>query len=133
MAAMMHVANALRRIGQKNSPGGQDSHLVYVNDQELSDLYAKGGAGVRDPQTGILHFYDPDARDANHGNDSESEGSDSATGRDGSLGGSDSGKDIGGIMDAELHDLCEVDGMGENSALLLKLMRDLCVRYLDGI
>jgi len=40
-------------------------------------------------------------------------------------------KDIGGIMDAELHELCEVEGMGENSALLLKLMRDLCVRYLD--
>lgn len=40
-------------------------------------------------------------------------------------------KDVGGIMDAELQELCEVDGMGEKSALLFKLLRDLCVRYLE--
>lgn len=40
-------------------------------------------------------------------------------------------KDIGGIMDAELQELCEAEGMGENSALLFKLLRDLCVRYLE--
>lgn len=40
-------------------------------------------------------------------------------------------KDIGGIMDAELQELCEIDGMGEKSALLFKLLRDLCVRYLE--
>ena len=41
-------------------------------------------------------------------------------------------KDIGGVMDAELHELCEVEGMGEKSALLLKLLRNLCVRYLES-
>lgn len=41
-------------------------------------------------------------------------------------------KNIGGIMDATTEDLCSVEGMGEKSALLLKLMRDFCIRYLES-
>ena len=57
MAANLRVAAAaLRRIGAKNSPGGQDTDLVYVNESEKAQLAANGGSGRRDPQTGILHF-----------------------------------------------------------------------------
>ena len=40
-------------------------------------------------------------------------------------------KDVAGIMDADPKEISEVSGMGNNSALLFQLMRDICVRYLE--
>lgn len=39
---------------------------------------------------------------------------------------------LSGIIDADLKDVCEVEGIGENSALLFKIVRDMCVQYLAG-
>lgn len=66
MAAIIRVANALRRIGQQNSPGGQDSVLAYINQKEKRKLMADGGAGTPDPVTGIPHFWQ-----ANDGGDTD--------------------------------------------------------------
>ena len=55
------AAQTLRTIGQQNSPGGQDSQLVHVNPAEVQTLKAMGGSGRTDPQTGLMHFYDPDS------------------------------------------------------------------------
>ena len=40
--------------------------------------------------------------------------------------------DIGGLMDARMEDLCQVKGIGPNSALLFTLIRDICSRYLES-
>ena len=93
MAALMHVANALRRIGQKNSPGGQDSILAYLNPGEFQQLMAQGGAGTPDPQTGIPHLYDTDGEggridDGGESSDggSDGDGGGGLRGGDGNLG-----------------------------------------------
>jgi DNA repair protein RadC len=39
-------------------------------------------------------------------------------------------KTIQGVMDADVPSLCQVEGLAENSALLLKLVKDLCGEYL---
>ena len=41
-------------------------------------------------------------------------------------------KDVAGIMDADAKEISEISGMGSNSALLFRLMRDICVRYLEN-
>ena len=41
-------------------------------------------------------------------------------------------KDVAGIMDADPKEICEIGGMGDNSALLFRIMRDICVRYLEN-
>ncbi|MBQ9338646.1 MAG: DNA repair protein RadC [Lentisphaeria bacterium] len=41
-------------------------------------------------------------------------------------------QDIAGIMDAGMEKLCGVKGIGENSALLFILIRDICSRYLES-
>ncbi len=41
-------------------------------------------------------------------------------------------QDIGGIMDAGMEKLCQVKGIGPNSALLFMLIRDICSRYLES-
>ena len=38
---------------------------------------------------------------------------------------------IEGLMDAPMHRLIDENGMGMNSALLFKLIRDLCTKYLE--
>lgn len=40
-------------------------------------------------------------------------------------------KSLSGIMDAGMKELCEVEGLAENSALLLKMLRDVCGAYLE--
>ena len=37
-----------------------------------------------------------------------------------------------GVLDADADELCQVDGIGKNSALLIMLIRDLCTRYLEN-
>ena len=39
---------------------------------------------------------------------------------------------LGGVMDAELQEICTINGISENSALLFPVIRDLCTRYLKG-
>ncbi len=39
-------------------------------------------------------------------------------------------KTLSGVMDAPLHKLEKVEGMGRNSAVLCKLLKDLCSQYL---
>lgn len=41
-------------------------------------------------------------------------------------------RDIGGVMDAGMDKLCQVQGIGPNSALLFILIRDICSRYLES-
>lgn len=41
-------------------------------------------------------------------------------------------KDLAGVLDADMEKLCQVDGIGEKSALLIRLLRDLCSRYLES-
>ena len=41
-------------------------------------------------------------------------------------------KSIAGVMDAGLDKLCQVKGIGQNSALLFVLIRDICSRYLES-
>jgi hypothetical protein len=61
MAANIHATvRALRKLGAKNS-GGQDTVLAHITPEEAAKLKAEGGAGTVDPQTGLPHFYDPDA------------------------------------------------------------------------
>ena len=38
--------------------------------------------------------------------------------------------DLSGIMEASLEDLCKIEGIGPNSAVLITLIRSLCTRYL---
>ena len=40
--------------------------------------------------------------------------------------------DLSGIMDASLEDLCRIEGLGPNSAVLITLIRSLCTRYLEN-
>ena len=40
--------------------------------------------------------------------------------------------DLSGIMDASLEDLCRIEGIGPNSAVLITLVRTLCTRYLEN-
>ena len=40
--------------------------------------------------------------------------------------------DLSGIMDASLEDLCRIEGLGPNSAVLITLIRTLCTRYLEN-
>ena len=40
--------------------------------------------------------------------------------------------DLSGIMDASLEDLCKIEGIGPNSAVLITLIRSLCTRYLEN-
>lgn len=40
--------------------------------------------------------------------------------------------DLSGILDADLNDLCRIEGIGSNSAVLITLIRDLCTRYLEN-
>ena len=40
--------------------------------------------------------------------------------------------DLSGILDANLDDLCRIEGIGTNSALLITLIRNLCTRYLEN-
>ena len=47
------IANALSDMGRYG-----DTELVHVNQREI-DLLKKVGAGTRNPQTGLLEFYDP--------------------------------------------------------------------------
>ena len=39
---------------------------------------------------------------------------------------------LSGILDANLDDLCRIEGIGTNSALLITLIRNLCTRYLEN-
>ena len=39
---------------------------------------------------------------------------------------------LSGILDAELEDLCRIEGIGVNSALLITLIRTFCIRYLEN-
>ena len=39
---------------------------------------------------------------------------------------------LSGILDANLDDLCRIEGIGTNSALLTTLIRNLCTRYLEN-
>ncbi len=39
--------------------------------------------------------------------------------------------DLSGVMNAGLEELCQVPGIGKNSALLILLLRRLCTRYLE--
>ena len=40
-------------------------------------------------------------------------------------------KNLAGVLDADMDELCQVEGLAENSALLLKLLKDLCSEYLS--
>lgn len=40
-------------------------------------------------------------------------------------------KSLSGVLDADVKDLCQVEGLAESSALLLKLVKDLCGEYLS--
>ena len=40
--------------------------------------------------------------------------------------------DLSGILDADLKDLCRIEGIGTNSALLITLIRNFCTRYLEN-
>lgn len=40
-------------------------------------------------------------------------------------------KTLSGVVDADLNDLAALSGLGENSAVLIKLIRSMCVRYLE--
>lgn len=37
---------------------------------------------------------------------------------------------LGGVFDAEMEEICAISGISENSALLFRILRDLCSRYL---
>ena len=39
---------------------------------------------------------------------------------------------LSGVLDADVDELCTVDGIGKNSALLITLIRNLCSRYLEN-
>ena len=39
--------------------------------------------------------------------------------------------DLSGVLNAGMDDLCQVPGIGQNSALLIQLFRRLCTRYLE--
>ncbi|MBO4630302.1 MAG: DNA repair protein RadC [Lentisphaeria bacterium] len=39
--------------------------------------------------------------------------------------------DLQGVLDADLDKLCQVKGLGKNSALLITLIRSFCTRYLE--
>ena len=39
--------------------------------------------------------------------------------------------DLSGVLNAGLDELCQVPGIGKNSALLILLLRSLCTRYLE--
>ena len=47
------IASALSDMGRYG-----DTELVHVNQREI-DLLKQVGAGTRNPQTGLLEFYDP--------------------------------------------------------------------------
>ncbi len=38
---------------------------------------------------------------------------------------------VSGVLDASLEELCELKGIGDNAALLLKLIPSVCKRYID--
>ena len=40
-------------------------------------------------------------------------------------------KNLSGVIDADFSELASVSGIGESTAILLKVARNLCVRYLD--
>ena len=40
--------------------------------------------------------------------------------------------DLSGILDASQEDLCRIEGIGANSAVLITLIRKLCTRYLEN-
>ena len=103
MAANLRVAAAaLRRIGAKNSPGGQDTDLVYVNESEKAQLAANGGSGRRDPQTGILHFAQVNEGDDGSDNTDSGGNTDAEGNLNGnSMGGGDNDTADGGIINAD--------------------------------
>ena len=39
---------------------------------------------------------------------------------------------LSGVLDADLEDLCRIEGIGANSALLITLIRNFCTRYLKN-
>ena len=41
-------------------------------------------------------------------------------------------KSLSGVFDAPVHELMACDGIGENAAVLLKLVRSICIRYLQS-
>lgn len=40
--------------------------------------------------------------------------------------------DLGGILDAPVEELMKIDGIGENAATLIKLTRDIALKYVQG-
>ena len=52
-------AEEVRRAGEENSRG-QDTLLAHITEDEAEILRLLGGSGKRDPETGLLHFYDGD-------------------------------------------------------------------------
>ncbi len=40
--------------------------------------------------------------------------------------------DLNGVLDAPLKELKKINGIGENAAILIKLIRDLCSKYYDN-
>jgi hypothetical protein len=100
----------------RNDPHG-DRNIVMVNDQEMAELKAEGGAGVTNKRTGLKQFYDtgpggsggPSGNGAQGGSRGDHTGAGNANGgrkgdnggRSNSLGGgrvTDSGTQFGGGM-----------------------------------
>lgn len=40
--------------------------------------------------------------------------------------------DLNGVLDAPVRELVKTDGIGENTAMLIKLIRDICSKYYDN-
>ena len=52
------MAEIVRRLSAKNAP--KDTVLAAITPKEAALLKARGGAGKKDPVTGVTHFYDLD-------------------------------------------------------------------------
>lgn len=75
---MNALAKRIQLAGAKNHP--QDTVLAHITPREAALLKLLGGAGTKDPDTGLLHFYDSGTGDDNGtGGYSDSEDTSDAT------------------------------------------------------
>lgn len=75
---MNALAKRIQLAGAKNHP--QDTVLAHITPREAALLKLLGGAGTKDPDTGLLHFYDSGTgNDNGTGGYSDSEDTSDAT------------------------------------------------------
>lgn len=72
-AEIAEMAETLRKLGS----GDGDSILAHITKEEAAVLKARGGAGTKDPITGLPHFNSDNSTDNSEGKDQGPEGGES--------------------------------------------------------